>query len=247
MPATLLARTLALAVAIPIAAVAQRPEPSAADSALIGRILSAEDRRDSSDAALAEGLRHGDVRVRVVATRALGRIRDPRFVARDSLPALPSPPSWPEPAWRLRYRALTASCDSLDAALADSALPVRLRAADLAAPACASDTLLVSTLRRWADALSVTGTDRARGRETWHAVAHALVALARLDADDARARIAAAEPEAVVVCAFGALIKEPLLSDHELINVHPSLLARWRGAAPVERAIMAGEIGRAHV
>jgi len=192
MPATLLARTLALAVAIPIAAVAQRPEPSAADSALIGRILSAEDRRDSSDAALAEGLRHGDVRVRVVATRALGRIRDPRFVARDSLPALPSPPSWPEPAWRLRYRALTASCDSLDAALADSALPVRLRAADLAAPACASDTLLVSTLRRWADALSVTGTDRARGRETWHAGAHALVALARLDADDARARIAAA-------------------------------------------------------
>jgi len=43
------------------------------------------------------------------------------------------------------------------------------------------------------------------------------------------------------VCAFGALIKEPLLSEHELINVHPSLLPRWRGAAPVERAIMAGD------
>ena len=62
-----------------------------------------------------------------------------------------------------------------------------------------------------------------------------------VNADDARARIAAAEPEAVVVCAFGALIKEPLLSDHELVNVHPSLLPRWRGAAPVERAIMAGD------
>jgi methionyl-tRNA formyltransferase len=45
----------------------------------------------------------------------------------------------------------------------------------------------------------------------------------------------------VVVCAFGALIKEPLLSEHQLLNVHPSLLPRWRGAAPIERAIMAGD------
>ena len=43
----------------------------------------------------------------------------------------------------------------------------------------------------------------------------------------------------VVVCAFGALIKEPLLSEHELLNVHPSLLPRWRGAAPIERALIA--------
>jgi methionyl-tRNA formyltransferase len=47
--------------------------------------------------------------------------------------------------------------------------------------------------------------------------------------------------QTVVVCAFGALIKEPLLSEHEILNVHPSLLPRWRGAAPVERAIMAGD------
>jgi methionyl-tRNA formyltransferase len=47
--------------------------------------------------------------------------------------------------------------------------------------------------------------------------------------------------QTVVVCAFGALIREPLLSEHELLNVHPSLLPRWRGAAPVERAIMAGD------
>ena len=45
----------------------------------------------------------------------------------------------------------------------------------------------------------------------------------------------------MVVCAFGALIKEPLLSEHEMLNVHPSLLPRWRGAAPVERAIIAGD------
>jgi methionyl-tRNA formyltransferase len=55
------------------------------------------------------------------------------------------------------------------------------------------------------------------------------------------ARIAQDAPEALVVCAFGALIKEPLLSAYELLNVHPSLLPRWRGAAPVERAIMAGD------
>jgi len=47
--------------------------------------------------------------------------------------------------------------------------------------------------------------------------------------------------QTVVVCAFGALIKEPLLSEHDLFNVHPSLLPRWRGAAPIERALMAGD------
>jgi methionyl-tRNA formyltransferase len=45
----------------------------------------------------------------------------------------------------------------------------------------------------------------------------------------------------LVVCAFGALIREPLLSSHPILNVHPSLLPRWRGAAPIERAIMAGD------
>ncbi|HEV3129873.1 MAG TPA: methionyl-tRNA formyltransferase, partial [Solirubrobacteraceae bacterium] len=39
----------------------------------------------------------------------------------------------------------------------------------------------------------------------------------------------------------GGLIKEPLLSDYRMLNVHPSLLPRWRGAAPIERAIMAGD------
>ncbi len=62
-----------------------------------------------------------------------------------------------------------------------------------------------------------------------------------VNADDAREQIAAAAPEIVIVCAFGALIREPLLSDFEMINVHPSLLPRWRGAAPVERAMMAGD------
>jgi methionyl-tRNA formyltransferase len=62
-----------------------------------------------------------------------------------------------------------------------------------------------------------------------------------VNTDEVTDRIAATGAEAVVVCAFGAIIKEPLLSRLELLNVHPSLLPRWRGAAPVERAIMAGD------
>ncbi|HVO54323.1 MAG TPA: methionyl-tRNA formyltransferase [Solirubrobacterales bacterium] len=58
---------------------------------------------------------------------------------------------------------------------------------------------------------------------------------------EALERIRAAAPEALAVCAFGQLIREPLLSELEILNVHPSLLPRWRGAAPIERAIMAGD------
>jgi methionyl-tRNA formyltransferase len=53
--------------------------------------------------------------------------------------------------------------------------------------------------------------------------------------------IRAAEPGAIPVCAFGQLIREPLLSEFLMLNVHPSLIPRWRGAAPIERALMAGD------
>ena len=53
--------------------------------------------------------------------------------------------------------------------------------------------------------------------------------------------IAALGPEVVVLCSYGAIVREPLLSRYEILNVHPSLLPRWRGAAPIERAIMAGD------
>ena len=99
--------------------------------------------------------------------------------------------------------------------------------------------------------LVVTRPDRPRGRGRHLApppVAHTADALAidlyqpeSVNEDAARTRIAAAAPDVICVCAFGALIKEPLLSDYELLNVHPSLLPRWRGAAPIERAIMAGD------
>ena len=47
--------------------------------------------------------------------------------------------------------------------------------------------------------------------------------------------------ETVVVAAYGLLIPEAVLDERLWLNVHPSLLPRWRGAAPVERAIMAGD------
>ncbi len=62
-----------------------------------------------------------------------------------------------------------------------------------------------------------------------------------VNSEQTLARIAQARPDALVVCAFGALIKEPLLSAYPILNVHPSLLPRWRGAAPIERAILAGD------
>ena len=99
--------------------------------------------------------------------------------------------------------------------------------------------------------LVVTPPDRRQGRGRKvspppAAVAAQELGLELLQADnvndpDALARIRAAEPEAVVVCAFGQLIREPLLSEFPMLNVHPSLLPRWRGAAPIQRAIMAGD------
>jgi cyclophilin family peptidyl-prolyl cis-trans isomerase len=163
-----------------------------ADSALIGRILLAEDRRDSTDAALSEGARHADARVRLLAQRARGRIRDPRFAERDSVPAARAPAAWPEPPWRLRYRALATqreNCGALRSALADSAWPVRLRAADLAGPSCATDDSLASTLRQWIHALPADASRRSRAGVSWHAAAHAIVALARVRPGEARPRV----------------------------------------------------------
>ncbi len=55
--------------------------------------------------------------------------------------------------------------------------------------------------------------------------------------------LAALDADLGVIVAYGALVREPLLSAprHGWINLHFSLLPRWRGAAPVQRAIMAGD------
>jgi methionyl-tRNA formyltransferase len=49
------------------------------------------------------------------------------------------------------------------------------------------------------------------------------------------------EADMVVIAAYGLLIPDDVLAERLWLNVHPSLLPRWRGAAPVERAIMAGD------
>jgi methionyl-tRNA formyltransferase len=100
-------------------------------------------------------------------------------------------------------------------------------------------------------ALVVTPPDRRQGRGRKVSPPPAAAAAEELGIDLLQAesvneegaleRIRAARPEAVLVCAFGQLIREPLLSEFPLLNIHPSLLPRWRGAAPIERAIMAGD------
>ncbi len=99
--------------------------------------------------------------------------------------------------------------------------------------------------------LVVAPPDRPQGRRQQIASPPAAVAARELglevvqtadvNADSTRAAIAGAGPDVGLVCAFGQIIREPLLTDLELWNIHPSLLPRWRGAAPIERAIMAGD------
>jgi methionyl-tRNA formyltransferase len=66
---------------------------------------------------------------------------------------------------------------------------------------------------------------------------------ATLRTDDAAREIASFEPDVVVVVAYGLLLPPSILSIPRLgcLNVHASLLPRWRGAAPVARAILAGD------
>ncbi len=64
----------------------------------------------------------------------------------------------------------------------------------------------------------------------------------RLD-DEATERIAALRPDLGVIVAYGGLVREPLLSTprHGWINLHFSALPAWRGAAPVQHALIAGD------
>jgi len=126
-----------------------------------------------------------------------------------------------------------------------------MRTVYLGTSAFAADVLdrLASTPHR--PALVVTRPDRPRGRgrkvvpppvaESARLLGIELLQPDDLNAEETRAAIAAAKPEVVCICAYGAIIREPLLSEHEMLNVHPSLLPRWRGAAPIERAIEAGD------
>jgi methionyl-tRNA formyltransferase len=94
-------------------------------------------------------------------------------------------------------------------------------------------------------ALLLTRPDKPRGRgrtlqptpakEVAERLGIAVAQPARLDAG------VEIPTDIVVVCAYGLLVPEPLLGRGLWLNVHPSLLPRWRGAAPVERALIAGD------
>lgn len=92
-------------------------------------------------------------------------------------------------------------------------------------------------------AFLLTRPDAARGRGRKVAPPPAKVAAERLDIRVHQPqRPELPEPvDAVVVCAYGLFIPAALLDRSLWLNVHPSLLPRWRGAAPVERAILAGD------
>jgi methionyl-tRNA formyltransferase len=90
----------------------------------------------------------------------------------------------------------------------------------------------------------VTQPDRPSGRgrrEQSPPVAEAAreLGLPLVQTEDASSEPVAADAGAVV--AFGQLVRPPLLGAYPLYNLHPSLLPRWRGAAPIERALMAGD------
>jgi methionyl-tRNA formyltransferase len=90
----------------------------------------------------------------------------------------------------------------------------------------------------------ISQPDRPSGRGRRRRPPPVAVAAAELGLPLRQPEDASAEPpgaDAGVVVAYGQIVREPLLSAYPLLNVHPSLLPRWRGAAPVERAIMAGD------
>jgi methionyl-tRNA formyltransferase len=92
-------------------------------------------------------------------------------------------------------------------------------------------------------ALVVTGVDKRRGRGSGTSPSPVKAAAVRLglpvshEVDD----VLGLGVELGVVVAFGKIIKPHVLAEVQMINLHFSLLPRWRGAAPVERALLEGD------
>ena len=119
-------------------------------------------------------------------------------------------------------------------------------------PAAAVPSLQALTASRHKVAAVLTREDSPRGRRrepTPTAVAAyaaelglPLIRANRL-AGPATEAVTALRPDLGVIVAYGGLVREPLLSAPRLgwINLHFSLLPRWRGAAPVQHAIIAGD------
>lgn len=194
--ATLFRHLAAPVLAAPALAAAQAPAPalSRADSVLVYEILSAEDRRDASAAALSAGASHADPRIKAIAQRAIARLADSTFADRQSLgqadPAR-TIPQWPEPEWAGRYRALggrEGDCAPLLAALRDPAAQVRQRAIVLGGQrrSCIGDAALRERLLTIMRDGSTGIARRQPPNPSWQLAADAIVTLARIAPDDAR-------------------------------------------------------------
>jgi cyclophilin family peptidyl-prolyl cis-trans isomerase len=170
------------------------PPLTSSDSALIELILVAEASRDSLSSALAGAAAHRHPAVRALAARARARIVDPAFAGRaELLGAAAAPRVWPEPDWKPRHRAVLPArddCALLRRAAADSAWPVRQRAAAMARASCAGDDSLAAVFRAWAEALPADASRREFGGLSWQPASHGLVAFARLKGAAARPLVA---------------------------------------------------------
>jgi methionyl-tRNA formyltransferase len=99
--------------------------------------------------------------------------------------------------------------------------------------------------------LLITNPDRARGRHGTPQPPHiklraqelgvAVLQPERLSEPGSVHSLMSAAPDVLVVCAYGQIVTQNVLDAVETVVVHPSAVPRWRGAAPVERALMAGE------
>ncbi len=91
--------------------------------------------------------------------------------------------------------------------------------------------------------LVVTQPDRRRGRGGKLLASPVKEAAQELDLAVAHdlADLSAGQVDLGVVVAYGRIIPVSVLTELAMVNIHFSLLPRWRGAAPVERAILAGD------
>lgn len=117
------------------------------------------------------------------------------------------------------------------------------RVAYIGTPAIAVDPLLKLVEEGYEIPLVVTGPDKRRGRGSSTSPSDVKREAERLglsvssNIDD----LVSIDVDLAIVVAFGQLIPKHILEHVQMINIHFSLLPRWRGAAPLERAILAGD------
>lgn len=114
----------------------------------------------------------------------------------------------------------------------------------LGSPQVSADVLSALVVAGHDIKLVITGPDRRRGRggATSPTPVGALAQELGLPVSHVAADAASCGAELGVVVAYGEIIRPSVLEQIPMVNIHFSLLPRWRGAAPVERAILAGDV-----